>query len=90
MWAREPAILIGAIMSLIALAVSFGLKISGEQINLINTFLIAATPLIGGIAIRSQVVPTEKANSQIMTAVKMSPESKLHQVIAKNEKEANL
>lgn len=77
-------------MSAIALAVSFGLKISGEQINLINTFLIAATPLIGGIAIRSQVVPTEKSNSQIRTAIKMGRDSTVKEVITKNEKEANL
>lgn len=89
LFSKEPAILIGAIMSALALAVSFGLKISGEQINLINSFLIAAMPLISGLVIRSQVVPTGKADAQIRTAVRMPEGTSVGAVIAKTERDSH-
>lgn len=83
MFGREPAVILGFIGAAIALAVGFGLRISGEQVNLIMVFAAAAIALATGGAIRSQVVPTEKANAQINTAIKMPKDSTLKQVIAK-------
>lgn len=88
MFGREPALILGFIGAAIALAVGFGLKVSGEQINLIMVFAAAAITLFTGIATRSQVVPTEKANAQIATAVKMPTGTTVEEVIAKEEREA--
>lgn len=78
---KEPAVIIGAIMAGIALAVGFGLKISGQQIDLIKTFLEAALPLIAGLLIRTQVVPTQVANQQISAAIAAPPTTTVEQII---------
>lgn len=85
---REPALIMGAIGAAIALAVGFGLKISGEQVTLIMIFASALIALITGVVIRAKVVPTEKANDQIATAIRMPSSATVEDVIAKNEKES--
>lgn len=83
---REPALIMGMIGAAIALAVGFGLKISGEQVTLIMIFASALIALVTGVVIRSQVVPAEKANSQIATALLEPPSTTVAQVIAKEER----
>lgn len=85
MFRREPAVIIGAIMSLIALLVGFGLKISGEQINLINTFLSALAPIIAGVVIRSQVSPRQ----DILTALEQPKGTSLEDLKEAIEKKNN-
>lgn len=55
----EPALIIGAVNALIALAVGFGLPFSPEQVGLIN----AAVAAIAAIVIRQKVVPVSKVES---------------------------
>lgn len=50
---REPAIVVGAINALIALAVGFGLDVTPEQVGLIN----AAAAAVLAVVVRQQVVP---------------------------------
>lgn len=53
MWNREPALILGALNALIALAVGFGLDITPEQVGLVN----AAAAAIVSVIVRSQVTP---------------------------------
>lgn len=50
---REPALILGAINAIIAVAVGFGLPISIEQASLIN----AAVAAVLSVVVRSQVTP---------------------------------
>lgn len=50
---REPAVLLGAVNAIIALAVGFGLAITIEQAALIN----AAAAAVLSVVVRSQVTP---------------------------------
>lgn len=88
MFGKEPALILGFISAGIILAVGFGLKVSGEQINNIMLFAAATIALFGGVATRSQVIPTEKANAQILTATRMPEGTTVQQVIAKQERES--
>lgn len=85
MFGREPALILGFISAALILAVGFGLRISGEQINNIMLFAGAAIALFGGVVTRSQVVPTEKANAQIETAIAMPSTTTVSEVIRREE-----
>jgi len=61
LWGREPAMVIGAIMALIALATGFGLDISGEQQALIS----AAVAAVLSVVTRSQVSPVKAPQSGV-------------------------
>jgi len=50
---REPALILGAVNAMIALAVGFGLDVSIEQASLIN----AAAAAVISVIVRSQVSP---------------------------------
>lgn len=52
----EPVLIIGAVNAIIAVAVGFGLKVSPEQVGLIN----AAVTAVLAILTRSQVSPVTK------------------------------
>lgn len=54
---REPAVIIGLVQALLALAVGFGLDITAEQTALI----LATTAAVLAVVTRSQVTPTSKA-----------------------------
>jgi hypothetical protein len=85
MFGREPARILAVIGAGLALAVGFGLSLSGQQVNLIMVFAAAAITLIAGEATRSQVVPVEKANAQIEIALAEPSTTTVKQVIAKEE-----
>lgn len=87
MFGKEPALILGFISAGIILAVGFGLKVSGEQINNIMLFAAASIALFGGVATRSQVIPTDKANSQIATAIRMPSSATVQDVIAKEKRD---
>lgn len=53
MLSREPALILGAIQTLLALALGFGAHLTQEQIGLI----MAATAAILAVITRSQVTP---------------------------------
>ncbi len=72
---KNPAIWISVIGAALALAVGFGLKVSGVQVELIMDLAALLVPLIMGgtaIAIRSQVYSPDS----VQTALNMPPESK--------------
>jgi hypothetical protein len=50
---REPALIVGAVMAVLAVAVGFGLDVTGEQMALISAALVS----IGAVFTRSQVTP---------------------------------
>ena len=52
---REPALILGALGAVIALAVGFGLELTAEQTSLI----IAAATAILAVVTRSQVTPVD-------------------------------
>ena len=53
LWNREPALITGAIGAALALAVSFGLPVSTEQVG----FILAAVSALLAVLVRSQVSP---------------------------------
>ena len=54
LWSREPAAIIGAVQAVIALAITFGLELSAEQVG----GILAALAAVLGLITRSQVSPT--------------------------------
>lgn len=58
---REPVLWLSAIQAVIALAVGFGLDLTGEQQGLIHATSAALLSLI----VRSQVVPVETHDEQL-------------------------
>ena len=50
---REPALILGAVQALLALAIGFGLDLSPEQVALI----LAATAAVIALITRSRVTP---------------------------------
>lgn len=87
MFGREPAVILGFIGAALALAIGFGLRVSGEQVNLIMVFAAAGIALATGVVTRSQVVPTETANAQIQTAISMPSTATVTEVIKREEAE---
>lgn len=57
MFKTEPALLIGALNALIALAVGFGLELSGEQ----QALIAAAVAAVLSVAVRRRVSPVAAA-----------------------------
>lgn len=51
---REPALILAAVQSIIALIVAFGLDLSAEQVGAI----VAVTAAVLGVITRSKVTPT--------------------------------
>jgi predicted amino acid-binding ACT domain protein len=55
LWAKEPARIVGIVVAVIALLVSFGVQISGEQQAAIVGVVTAIVVVLGGEVTRSQV-----------------------------------
>jgi hypothetical protein len=51
---NEPALIVGAVQALLAVAVSFGLDLSVEQVGAV----VAASAAVTSILLRQQVSPT--------------------------------
>jgi len=58
---REPAVILGVLQAIIALAVSFGLKLSVEQVGTI----VAASAAILALVVRQKVLPIGKKNKSV-------------------------
>lgn len=50
---REPALILGAVQAILAVAIGFGLNVTPEQLALI----LAATAAVLGVVTRSRVTP---------------------------------
>lgn len=81
MFGKEPALILGFISAALILAVGFGLRISGEQINNIMLFAGAAIALFGGVVTRQNVVPMAVADRQIEIAKAASVNTPTDQII---------
>lgn len=55
-WKREPAMVVGTVQAIIALAVAFGFNLSVEQVGAI----LAVTAALLALVTRSQVTPVSK------------------------------
>jgi uncharacterized protein (DUF697 family) len=53
---REPALILGAVQAVVALAVAFGFDLSAEQVGAI----VAATAALLSVVTRSRVTPVGK------------------------------
>lgn len=53
LWGREPALIIGVVNALLAVAVGFGLDVTPEQVGLVN----AAVAAVLAFLVRTQVTP---------------------------------
>ncbi|HEY4895213.1 MAG TPA: hypothetical protein VII01_03910 [Solirubrobacteraceae bacterium] len=54
-WDKEPALIIGVVTAILALATAFGLGMTSDQQTAILGIVAAALALIGSIVVRSQV-----------------------------------
>jgi membrane protein implicated in regulation of membrane protease activity len=55
-WKREPALILGVVQAIIALALAFGFNLSTEQVGAI----LAVTAAVLAVITRSQVTPVER------------------------------
>ena len=61
LFGREPALILGAVNALIAVAVGFGLNITPEQVGLIN----AAVAAVLSVIVRAQVTPAAEVAERV-------------------------
>jgi hypothetical protein len=54
LWNREPAAILGALQTILALVIAFGLALSPGQVGAI----LAASAAVLALVVRSQVTPT--------------------------------
>lgn len=66
---KEPAVIVSLVAAVIALAVSFGLPLTGEQIGSINAVVV----ILAGFFIRSQVTPVAKVTDAGLNPATMEP-----------------
>jgi hypothetical protein len=93
MLGKEPAVIIGGvaeiIRAVIPMMIIFG-YLSWTDNQLAQVMLVIGVAVAVGEKwfTRSQVVPTDKANAQIETAIRMPAGSTLKEVIKKEERES--
>lgn len=93
MFNKEPTVIFGAlaevIRQIVPMLILFGIiQWTGEQVAQVMAVVSAGIALFTILLTRSQVVPTEKANAQIETAILMPATATVDQVIAKQERES--
>lgn len=54
LWGREPALIVGAVQAVLALAVAFGVDLTPQQVGMI----LAATAAVLAVVTRQRVTPT--------------------------------
>lgn len=64
LWGREPALILGAIQTVLALAIAFGLDLSNEQTGAI----LAASAAVLAVVTRSQVSPSATVAAETESA----------------------
>jgi len=93
MFGKEPTVILGAlsevIRQIVPMLIIFGvIAWSGEQVAQFMLVVGSAISLFTILLTRSQVVPTEKANAQIETAIRMPASASVGDVIKKEEKDS--
>jgi hypothetical protein len=90
---KEPTVIIGGIAeivrAIIPLLLIFGLiHWTDEQTGAVVLFVGVIVGFAEKLYTRTQVIPTETANAQINTAIRMPPDSTLKEVIDKTERDS--
>ena len=93
MFGKEPTVVFGAlaevIRQIIPMLILFGIiQWTGEQVAQVMSVVSAAIALFTILLTRSQVIPNEKANAQIETAIRMPANATVEDVIAKQQRES--
>jgi len=93
MFNHEPAAILGGlsevIRAIIPTLIIFGfIQWSGDQVAQVMLLTSVVVGFFNILLTRSQVVPTDKANAQIRTAIHMPSDATVKQVIAKQERES--
>ena len=91
MFTKEPAVVLGAlsevIKAVIPMLIIFGfINWSGEQVAQVMLVVGVVIAFFNVLLTRQQVVPTEKANAQIETALAMPATATVAEVVAKEER----
>lgn len=91
LFGKEPAVILGAlsevVKAIIPMLIIFNfINWSGEQVAQVMLVVGVVIGFLNVVLTRSQVVPTERANEQIETAIKMPASATLKQVLAENER----
>jgi hypothetical protein len=73
MFGREPALIISGVMAVLALGVAFGVDVTEDQQEAIVKVFTAILGLVGGVAIRSQVVPVSRIEDKGLSAKTLNP-----------------
>ena len=66
----EPALVIGAVGTALALAIAFGAPLTEQQTQAVLAFIGGLIPIIAAIVTRSQVTPTVEADAAIKKAAR--------------------
>lgn len=60
----EPAVIVSLISAIVALAVSFGANLTGDQVGAI----MAVVVIVAGLVTRTQVTPAARVNEAVTNA----------------------
>jgi len=91
---REPAAILGGlsevVRAIIPTLIIFGfIQWSGDQVAQVMLLTSVIVGFFNVLLTRSQVVPTDKANAQIQTAIAMPSNTTVKEVIKKEEEVSN-
>lgn len=87
---REPAVILGGlsevVRAIIPTLIIFGyIQWSGDQVAQVMFLVSVVVGFFNALLTRSQVVPTQRANAQIETAIAMPSSATVSEVIKKEE-----
>lgn len=74
-WAREPAVLTGAVASILAVAIVFGVHVTDAQTHAVLAAIVGVSPLIAMFVVRSQVIPSSGATGALPAPPSAQPAS---------------
>ena len=76
-----------AIKAILLAIMAFGVQISGGQLTAVMFAVDSVLAVLLMLVVRSQVVPVDRAKSQIATAVLMPSDTRVSEVIAKEKQD---
>lgn len=81
-WAKTPAIIIGVVVSALALLVSFGVKINDVQMKAIAALFLAVSPLLTGLMAHATTTPDAQIPPDVKAQIKAARKaSKATQIV---------
>ena len=67
LWAKEPAMVVGVVSALIAVAAAIGLAVTDELAEAIYAAITAIGAILGALITRSQVTPVADPAPEVIT-----------------------